>query len=72
MSTLGDYNRLVGSRIFCAPQGGPGHHPVDESEWFHMACKPVDLGVPAVPEELRFSGEGGTQMGGPAGRRTGK
>ena len=66
---LGDYRRLVGSKIFCAPQGGPGHHP-DESEWCQMGWNPVDLGVPE--EELRFSGEGGTQMGGPAGRRTGK
>ena len=66
---LSDYRRLVGSKIFCAPQGGPGHHP-DESEWCQMGWNPVDLGVPE--EELRFSGEGGTQMGGPAGRRAGK
>ena len=71
ISIPSDYNRLVGSRIFWAPQGGPGHHP-DESEWCQSrAWNPVDLGVWA-PEELRFSGEGGTQIGGPKGLLGGK
>ena len=62
-----DYNRLVGSRTFCTPQGGPGHHP-EKSEWCQEGWSLADLGLlvdqvvlgVCVPEMFRYGGEGGT------------
>ena len=69
----------MGSRTFCTPQGGPGHHP-EKSEWCQVGWSLVDLGVlvdhvdlgVCIPEVLRHGGEGGTQSGGPAGLWGGK